>query len=132
MFSDIQSIKTDGVLVSVRTTYVVEQSSPHLDNYVFAYKIQIVNESSATVQLLRRRWVITDALGDKRVVEGDGVIGQQPTLAPGESHEYISGCDFSTPIGQMEGHYTMQRLLDDSEFEVRIPRFSMVAPFLLN
>jgi ApaG protein len=132
MFSDINSTKTEGVLVSVSTAYVIEQSSPHLDHFMFAYQITILNESSDTVQLLRRRWLIKDGYGVVRVVEGEGVIGRQPILKPGEEHEYISGCEFTTPIGKMSGHYTMVRHSDGTEFDVRIPDFVMVAPFTLN
>lgn len=132
MFSEITSTVTEGVRVSVRTAYVKEQSSPHLDHFVFAYKVQIVNESPYRVQLLRRKWIITDGIGRKRSVSGEGVIGKQPVLEPGESHEYISGCDFQTPIGQMRGYYYMERAMDDEEIKVKIPRFTMVVPYLLN
>ncbi|MEM7035800.1 MAG: Co2+/Mg2+ efflux protein ApaG [Bacteroidota bacterium] len=128
----MSSTKTEGVLVSVRSAYVKEQSSPHLEHFVFAYKVRIVNESAHTVQLIGRKWLISDATGRKRMVTGEGVIGQQPILAPGESHEYISGCDFPTPIGQMHGFYFMERQVDGAELKVRIPRFTMVVPYLLN
>ena len=131
MFSNNTSIRTEGVLVSVRTAYVTAQSNPRLDHYVFAYKILIRNESDTTVQLLRRQWFIKDATGKTQVVDGEGVVGQKPVLAPGESHEYMSGCDFGTPIGQMHGHYFMVRP-DGTEFKVRIPKFTMVHPSILN
>jgi ApaG protein len=132
MFSEINSTKTKGVLVSVRSAFVMEQSSPNLDHFMFAYQITILNESRETMQLMRRRWVITDGHGVKRIVEGDGVIGHQPVLEPGEEHEYISGCDFDTPIGQMTGHYTMLRHSDGAEFDVAIPKFVMATPSTLN
>lgn len=131
MFSSATSIRTEGVLVSVRTAYVAAQSSPELDHYVFAYKILIRNESDATVQLMRRQWHIKDALGGVEVINGDGVVGQQPVLKPGDSHEYMSGCDFRTPVGAMQGYYFMVKP-DGTEFRVRIPKFTMVYPVLLN
>lgn len=131
MFSNNTSIRTEGVLVSVRSAYVAAQSNPHLEHYVFAYKVLIRNESDTTVQLLRRQWFIRDAMGRVQQVDGEGVVGQKPVLAPGESHEYMSGCDFHTPIGQMHGFYFMVRP-DGTEFKVRIPRFTMVYPTILN
>jgi ApaG protein len=131
MFSDTTSTKTQGVVVTVRTAYLPEQSSRQLEHYVFAYKILIQNESDAPVQLLRRKWFIKDALGREHIVAGDGVVGQQPLLLPGESHEYISGCDFTTPIGQMHGFFYMAKA-DGAEIRVRIPKFTMVANFVLN
>jgi ApaG protein len=131
MFSDTTSTKTQGVLVSVRTAYLPDQSSRQLEHYVFAYKILITNESEAPVKLLRRKWFIKDALGREHIITGEGVVGQQPLLQPGQSHEYISGCDFTTPVGQMHGFFYMTRP-DGTEFRVRIPKFTMVANFVLN
>ena len=132
MFSEVVSRRTEDVVVSVQTAYVPGQSSPAQDNYMFAYRICITNESKQSVKLLRRMWLITDAHGTKRKVEGDGVVGLQPVLAPGETHEYVSGCDFRTPIGQMRGHYTMLRLHNNEEFKVQIPTFVMASPEALN
>ena len=132
MFSEQVSTRTEDVVVSVQTAYIPAQSSPVTDIYMFAYRIRITNESAHTVQLLRRQWLISDAYGRKRRVEGDGVVGLQPVLAPGESHEYLSGCDFQSPIGQMRGYYFMQRKSDGQEFKVRIPTFSMCTPATLN
>ena len=132
MFSELSSRITQGICVSVRTAFIPEESSPRHHHFVFAYQINIENKSDFVVQLLSRKWIITDANGQKRIVKGDGVIGKQPVLAPGEMHEYVSGCDFSTPIGKMEGHYTMIRKHDNTEFLVKIPAFSMAAPQVLN
>ena len=132
MFSDKFSKVTEGIRVNVRSAYLREESLPLQEHYVFAYQVQIINESPYRVQLLRRKWVITDGVGMKRVVNGEGVIGQQPVLNPGETHEYISGCDFHTPAGKMEGYYYFIRSADDSEFRVRIPQFTMFVPYLLN
>ena len=132
MFSKPTSLTTAGIRVTVGTAYIPEQSDPVSNRYVFAYKITIINESRYKVQLLRRKWFITDAVGKKRIVEGDGVIGQQPIIKPGESHQYISGCDFNVPLGKMEGEYFMKRLDDNSSFSVLVPSFMMVAPVILN
>lgn len=128
----MQSLVTAGIRVSVRTLFVPDQSSIKTQTYVFAYRITIHNESNATVQLLRRHWDIKDALGDQRVVAGDGVVGQQPVLGPKQSHTYISGSVFKTPVGMMEGFYTFMDAETGREFDVRIPAFVLVTPFLLN
>lgn len=123
---------TDGVKVSVATSYQPEYSSPVQSHYVFTYKIIIENHSEYTVQLLRRHWHIYDANGIVREVEGDGVVGQQPVLEPGESHEYISGCNLKTEIGKMKGNYLMERVVDGKHFRVNIPEFVMVVPYKNN
>ena len=132
MFSERSSKITEGIRVNVRSAYLREESLPEQEHYVFAYQVQIINESPYRVQLMRRKWVITDGVGFKRKVDGDGVIGQQPVLNPGESHEYISGCNFDIPVGKMEGWYYFVRSVDGSEFKVRIPQFTMFVPYLLN
>lgn len=132
MFSEVVSSRTMDVVVKVQTAYVQDQSSPELGHFMFAYRVMILNESEHPVQLLRRQWIITDALGQNRVVEGEGVVGQQPVIMPGAYHEYVSGCDFHTPMGQMKGYYFMERLTDGASLKVRIPTFVMAAPFVLN
>lgn len=131
MFTDFSTTITEGVRVDVSTAWIREQSNPSLDHYVFAYKVKITNDSPEQLQLLRRKWVITDGVGEKRVVQGEGVIGRKPVLVPGQEHGYISGCDFTTPIGKMSGFYYMLRS-DGSMLKVRIPEFVMAVPFYLN
>jgi ApaG protein len=126
------SCVTDGVRISVQILYIPEQSSPETQAYVFAYRITIRNESDCYVQLMRRRWYIVEALGEKRIVEGEGVVGQQPVLAPSEDYSYVSGCVMRQPIGQMSGFYTMVRLKDQFAFPVVIPAFALVIPPLNN
>jgi ApaG protein len=126
------SMTTAGITVEVRTDFIPGQSSHQDSIYSFAYQITIRNQSEFTVQLLRRNWLIIDAYGDVRVVEGEGVVGQQPVLAPGESYTYQSGSQFRTPVGKMEGFYMMVRLLDNQEFKVVIPEFVMEHPAVLN
>ncbi len=123
---------TDGVQVSVESFFQPEQSSPVHHHYVFNYKIRIHNHSHTSIQLMRRHWFIYDSNGVVREVEGEGVIGLQPIIEAGEYHEYVSGCNFRTEIGKMQGTYTMMRLYDGSEFTVVIPQFTMITPYKLN
>lgn len=128
----MNSIVTYGIEISVQTRYYAPQSNPQRNQFFFVYEISITNKSESTVQLLRRHWDITDAFGNKRDVDGDGVVGETPVLEPGESFSYNSGCDFSTEIGKMSGYYIMQKPLDETEFNVLIPEFIMVLPAKLN
>jgi len=128
----ISTAITKGVRVSVETFYHPKHSRPYHFDFVFAYRINIENCSPYPIQLLRRKWHIVDARGEKRVVEGEGVIGQQPILYPTESHQYVSGTCFKTELGKMYGTYTMQRLDNNSLFDVNIPIFQMVVPYLMN
>ncbi|GHA57781.1 Co2+/Mg2+ efflux protein ApaG [Pontibacter akesuensis] len=123
---------TEGVKVTVTTNYLPDYSSPVQQHFVFAYKIRIENNSEFTVKLLRRHWYIHDSTGAMREVEGEGVVGQQPTLEPGESHEYVSGCNLKTGIGKMRGTYKMERMVDGRKFDVTIPEFTLVVPYKLN
>lgn len=123
---------TEGVKVSVETTYQSEYSNPANEHFMFAYKIQIENLSSFSIQLLRRHWTIFDSNGTKREIEGEGVVGLQPIIAPGQIHEYVSGCNLKTDIGTMQGTYQMARLVNDEIFDVQIPVFSLIAPFKMN
>lgn len=126
------SIITHGIEISVQTRYYAPQSDPKHNHYFFVYEITITNKSDYTVKLLKRHWDITDGFGDKREVDGDGVVGETPTVEPGDSFSYNSGCDFSSEIGKMSGYYIMKKLVDQSEFNVLIPEFVMVLPAKLN
>jgi ApaG protein len=128
----METLTTQGITVKVETFYEEEHSRPREQKYIFAYRITIENHSGETVQLLRRYWQIQDSSGWSREVEGEGVIGQQPVLEPGESHQYISWCPISTDIGKMSGYYTMIRSADLEEFIVRIPDFKLISPYKLN
>lgn len=123
---------TEGVKVSVETTYQPEYSNPANEHFMFAYKVQIENLTDYSVQLLRRQWTIFDSNGTKREVEGEGVVGLQPVIAPGHNYEYVSGCNLKTDIGSMQGAYQMRRLVDGATFEVSIPQFALIAPFKMN
>jgi ApaG protein len=122
---------TDGIRVEVESFFVPEQSDPAGDRYVFAYRIRITNESDEVVQLVRRHWVITDGDGSIREVEGEGVVGEQPVLDCGETHEYTSGAVLRGPVGAMEGSYEMHRA-DGSVFEASIPHFELTMPRTLH
>ena len=120
---------TRGVLVRVRTAYLEDQSDPEAGSWVWAYEIRIENQGAETVQLLRRTWRITDARGRVQVVEGPGVVGQQPTLDPGEAFEYTSGTPLTTSSGFMSGAYHMVAACGEA-FDAAIPPFSLDSPNL--
>jgi len=132
MASELVSQVTNGIRVSIRSAYIPDESSPRHQYFVFAYQIQIQNESTETIQLLSREWHITSGYSKKRVVSGAGVIGQQPIIKPGAKFEYVSGVDFQCPIGKMEGHYLMTYPHTQETFKVQIPPFMMVYPILYN
>jgi ApaG protein len=123
---------TNGIAVSVFPNYLANHSNAALGIFIFSYTILIENTSPYIVQLLRRRWVIFDSNNTKREVTGDGVVGVQPILLPGEIHEYSSFCELRTNMGRMEGQYTMERASDSALFEVEIPAFQLIAPSVLN
>jgi ApaG protein len=123
---------TKGIKVSVETEYQPEYSSPSQHHYVFTYRITIENGSAHTVKLLRREWYIHDANSSVRTVEGEGVVGQQPVIEPGEHHQYISGCNLKSGIGKMYGTYEMEQQFDGIKFQVEIPEFHMIFPNKLN
>ena len=128
----METLTTHDITISVETEYLAGHSNPREGKFIFGYHITIENGSPYTVQLLRRHWVIRDATGIMREVEGEGVVGQQPVLGPGEVHGYSSFCNLDTEIGQMSGEYLMTRLEDGSFFDAGIPEFRMVAPFKMN
>jgi ApaG protein len=117
--------------IEVATKYVVEQSAPEIDRYVFAYTITIENHGDMPARLLSRHWVITDANGKVQEVRGDGVVGEQPRLGPGESFCYSSGAILETPVGAMQGSYHMQAD-NGTNFEAPIPPFTLAVPGVLH
>lgn len=123
---------TENIKVSVSVEYRKDYSSPNFDQNVFAYQIRIENLGDRTVQLLKRHWYIFDSNGKYREVKGDGVIGQQPVIAPHGVHEYQSAVDLKTDIGMMWGTYLMRHKEDRSLFEVKIPEFQLICPCRLN
>jgi ApaG protein len=123
---------TENIEVGVIAKY--EKSHPVVGNvlYIFSYEITIKNLSDYTVVLKRRHWYIFDSIGEWKEVEGEGVVGLQPVLEPGQSHTYQSGSHLISGIGAMSGTYTMERQVDGAVFDIAIPKFKLEAPFFLN
>lgn len=119
------------ILVHVKTEYLAEQSNPAESRYVFAYHVKITNAGAHTARLLTRHWVIMDGEARVQEVRGDGVVGEQPRLEPGESYEYTSGTVLETPVGSMHGSYGM---IDEGgqRFEAPIPAFTLAIPRVLH
>ncbi|NNC78187.1 MAG: Co2+/Mg2+ efflux protein ApaG [Woeseiaceae bacterium] len=119
------------IAIRVATNYIDEQSEPDSDRYVFAYTITIANNGNVAAKLMSRHWVITDANGKIQEVSGDGVVGEQPYLQPGEKFEYSSGAVLETPVGAMQGLYRMEA--DDGvNFDAPIAPFTLAVPGLLH
>lgn len=126
------SMISEGVEVSVETFYQQDYSNPMQSEYMFAYRIAIENHNSFPVKLHRRHWHIFDSNGSYREVEGEGVVGVQPVLSPGEKYQYVSGCNLKTEMGKMHGTYQMENLNSMQLFDVNIPAFEMFVPFKNN
>ncbi len=118
---------TRDISVTVTSRFVAEESAPDQDRYFFAYTVEIENGGPEPVQLRSRYWRIVDGRGETQEVRGAGVVGQQPTLEPGETFSYTSGCPLSTPDGTMEGRYTMVTAAGET-FQAAIPAFSLDSP----
>jgi ApaG protein len=118
---------TRGLTVRVAVSYLVEQSEPDKGRWFWSYHIRIENDGQMAAQLMTRAWTITDGRGAKHLVEGEGVVGDQPVILPGKSYDYVSGCPLTTPTGSMQGSYGMIAE-DGSAFDIAIPRFALVAP----
>ena len=118
---------TRGISVSVLPVYIDERSNPAASQYFWAYRVVIQNQSGMRVQLLSRYWLITDAEGHREEVEGEGVVGEQPTLDDGEEFNYTSGCPLTTESGIMVGYYIF-KADSGEEFQVEIPAFSLDLP----
>jgi ApaG protein len=127
----MSDVTTRGIRVQVESFYDEERSSPRESYYFFAYQVRISNVGAEKAQLMSREWVITDATGETQRVQGPGVVGEQPVLAPGDAFEYTSFCPLPTPVGTMHGSYRM--VLDDGEsFEAAIAPFSLAVPHSVN
>jgi len=123
--------KSGEIRVQVVTRYLSEHSSPEEGRFAFAYHISISNGSVAPARLISRYWLITDGDGEQKEVQGAGVVGMQPRILPGDTYEYTSGAVLDTPVGTMEGHYSMEGD-DGRRFNVSIPRFRLAVPNQIN
>ncbi len=122
---------TRGVRIEVKSRYVPEHSNPEQDAWFFAYTVLITNDGEATVQLISRHWIITNADGQEQEVRGPGVVGAQPVLEPGESFEYTSACPLPTKVGTMHGTYQMVTA-EGEKFDAEIAPFSLRTPYAVN
>jgi len=122
---------TNGILVTVRSQYIPERSSMSAQQFAFAYTVRIANQGAATAQLKSRHWIITDANGGVQEVRGEGVVGAQPVLRPGEEFEYTSWCVIATASGSMRGSYQMVTPEGES-FDAEIAPFHLGLPQSLN
>jgi ApaG protein len=122
---------TRGIKVSVKSFYLAERSSPSAQQYAFAYTVRIANEGEETAQLRSRHWIITDGDGKVQEVRGEGVVGAQPVLRPGQHFEYTSWCMLPTPHGSMHGTYQMVTEEGD-QFDAAIAPFPLALPYSLN
>jgi ApaG protein len=127
----VSDITTNGIRVQVTTKYLLERSSPRDNEYLFAYFIRVSNVGTETAQLISRHWVITHSDGEEEEVRGEGVVGEQPVLAPGAVYNYNSFCQLKTSVGTMHGEYTMVTPSGDT-FEARIAPFTLAVPNALN
>ena len=122
---------TRGIRVSVSSAFRPDRSEPGQGRWLYSYTVRLANEGEVAAQLVSRHWIITDANGEREEVVGDGVVGQQPRLSPGEQFEYTSFCILKTPHGSMRGTYRMVRA-DGTSFDARIAPFALVVPGAVN
>lgn len=118
---------TEGIRVTVESAFRPERSEPARRRWLFTYTVRIANEGEASARLVSRRWIITDANGGREEVAGDGVVGRQPRIPPGQEFQYTSFCVLSTPHGSMQGSYRMERA-DGTVFDARIAPFALLVP----
>jgi len=122
---------TEGIRISVRSSFVPERSNPLESYYFFAYEVTIANEGAEPARLLARHWIITDAAGHVEEVAGEGVVGEMPFLEPGQQFTYTSFCPLRTDSGEMHGTYSMVRPNGET-FDATIPRFTLIEPYTIN
>ena len=129
--SEVSEAQPYDVQVSVIAEYMASESDPEHNRYVFTYTVTIINQGTIPARLLTRSWLITDSNGMTQEVRGDGVVGEQPYLSPGEGFRYTSGTVLDTPIGSMQGSYLM-RADDETEFDAIVAPFSLANPKVLH
>jgi ApaG protein len=122
---------TRGIRVQVQARYLPERSQPEESQWLFVYQVRIANEGDHPARLIGRHWIVTDANGDVEVYKGEGVVGEQPLLAPGEFFEYTSGCPLKTSTGLMRGTYQMVTE-DGDHFDVEIATFALHEPYTIH
>jgi ApaG protein len=127
----VSTAVTDGIEISVQSAFRPDRSAPAQERFLYSYTVRIRNGGTRAARLLSRHWIITDARGEREEVTGEGVVGQQPHLEPGQSFEYSSFCVLRTPLGQMRGSYTMTRD-DGTKFQADIAPFALAVPAALN
>lgn len=127
----MSSTTTEGIRITVKPAYWPERSTPHAGNYAFMYTVEIANVGTEPAQLRSRHWLITDADGRVEEVRGEGVVGKQPRLGPGERFEYTSWAMLRTPFGSMRGSYSMERP-GGARFEAQIGEFALTLPHALH
>lgn len=127
----VSSALTEGIRVTVKSAFRPDRSEPEKGRWLFTYTVRIANEGDALAQLVARHWIITNANGERQEVVGEGVVGHQPRLGPGQQFEYTSYCVLETPHGSMHGSYRMVRD-DGSTFEAQIAPFPLIVPGSVN
>ena len=128
---NISETTTAGIKVQVLSKYIPENTNLDLPKFFFAYWVTITNDSEITVKITERHWEITDAHGQTEIIDGEGVVGKQPTLKPGDSFSYNSFCPLKTEFGMMKGYYEVER--EDGHFmKIIIPDFQLISPFAIN
>lgn len=128
----MQTATTNGIRISVRVNFNKDYSDPIEKKFVYVYEILIENLTQHTVQVMARHWRIFDSFGTKREVIGEGIIGKQPIIEPGEFHSYSSWSPIGTELGRMDGRYQILDLVTDEKFYVNIPSFDLIYPMILN
>lgn len=126
------SLISSGIMVNVEVYYQPEYSNALQNEFMFAYRITLENFNAFPVKLLRRNWYIFDSNGTYREIEGDGVVGVQPIMQPGDNYQYMSGCNLRSEMGKMKGTYQMENLDTRRQFVVAIPEFEMIVPAKAN
>lgn len=123
---------TSEIEIQVATHFAAEHSVPFSKEHYFAYHIRITNHSAAAIQVMAREWYIRDGVTHTRLVKGEGLVGKQPHIAPGHTHEYVSFCNLQSEFGLMSGKFFAIRKSDGASIELQVPQFTLMVPYLLN
>jgi len=129
---NIYKAVTKYIIISVVPRYEAAESNPAIGKFVFSYHITVENSGKHRVKLISRNWYIVDSIQSRRQISGEGVVGQQPELHPGDSFSYMSWCPLQSAIGKMFGSYTFYNFDENEHFDVKIPEFKLIADFKLN